>query len=88
MGTYVTTNVRLPAEMLKALKRRALDEGTSVADLVRASVASYLVRDDGQAVDYENDPFFALGREPGVGPSDGSENHDRYIYALAVAKPA
>ena len=87
-SSYVTTNVRLPADMLKALKRQAVEEGTSVAELVRASVASYLLRDHTRTPDYDNDPFFSLGREPGEGPSDGSESHGDQIYGTAGSQAA
>jgi predicted HicB family RNase H-like nuclease len=40
---YVTTNVRLPKEMHRALKWRAVEENTSVAALIRESIARYKV---------------------------------------------
>lgn len=43
MAEYVTTNIRLPKETYRELKRRALDAETSLAEVVRESVAQYLV---------------------------------------------
>ncbi len=43
MAEYVTTNVRLPKETYRELKQRALDAETSLAEVVRESVAQYLV---------------------------------------------
>jgi predicted DNA-binding protein len=43
MIEYVTTNIRLPKEIYRELKQRALDTETSLAEVVRASVSRYLV---------------------------------------------
>jgi predicted HTH domain antitoxin len=42
MTEYVTTNIRLPKETYRELKQRALDAETSLAKVVRESVAQYL----------------------------------------------
>ena len=43
MTEYVTTNIRLPKETYRELKQRALDAETSLAEVVRESVAQYLI---------------------------------------------
>jgi predicted HTH domain antitoxin len=43
MVKYVTTNIRLPKETYRELKQRALDAEKSLAEVVRESVAQYLV---------------------------------------------
>ena len=43
MTEYVTTNIRLPKEIYRELKQRALNAETSLAEVVRESVAQYLV---------------------------------------------
>jgi predicted HTH domain antitoxin len=43
MTEYVTTNIRLPKETYRELKQRALDAEISLAEVVRESVAQYLV---------------------------------------------
>lgn len=42
MTEYVTTNIRLPKETYRELKRRALDNEISLAEVVRESVSRYL----------------------------------------------
>ena len=43
MTEYVTTNIRLPKETYRELKQRALDAEISLAEVVRESVAQYLI---------------------------------------------
>jgi hypothetical protein len=88
---YVTTNVRLPKEMHRALKWRAVEENTSVAALIRESIARYLVEEHTTVVPTEDepvsDPIFQLGSLTaesevirGDRPTDGAVHHDRHIY--------
>jgi plasmid stability protein len=88
---YVTTNVRLPKEMHRALKWRAVEENTSMAALVRESIARYLVEEQTEAVLSEekpiSDPIFQLGSLTaeseviqGDRPTNGAVQHDRDIY--------
>ena len=88
---YVTTNVRLPKEMHRALKWRAVEENTSVAALVRESIARYLVEEQTAVVHPKDepvsDPIFQLGSLTaesevigGDRPTDGAVHHDRDIY--------
>jgi plasmid stability protein len=92
MGTkYVTTNVRLPKEMHRALKWRAVEENTSVAALIRESITRYLVEEQTTTVPSEDelasDPIFQLGSLTAESeiiledrPTDGAVHHDRDIY--------
>jgi hypothetical protein len=87
---YVTTNVRLPKEMHRALKWRAVEENTSVAALIRESIARYLIEEQTAVVPSEepaSDPIFQLGSLTAESevirrdrPTDGSVHHDRDIY--------
>ena len=88
---YVTTNVRLPKEMHRALKWRAVEENTSVAALIRESIARYLVEEQTAVVHLKDepisDPIFQLGSLTaesevigGDRPTDGAVRHDRDIY--------
>jgi hypothetical protein len=88
---YVTTNVRLPKEMHRALKWRAVEENTSVAALIRESIARYLIEEQTAVAPTEDkpasDPVFQLGSLTaesevigGDRPTDGSVQHDRDIY--------
>ena len=43
MIEYVTTNIRLPRDLHRELKQRALDEDKSMSQVIREFVAQYLV---------------------------------------------
>ena len=88
---YVTTNVRLPKEMHRALKWRAVEENSSVAALIRESIARYLTEEQTAVVPPEDepvpDPIFRLGFLTaesevigGTRPTDGAIHHDRDVY--------
>ena len=88
---YVTTNVRLPKEMHRELKWRAVEENSSVAALIRESIARYLVEEQTVAASPKDepvsDPIFQLGSLTaeseviqGDRPTDGAVHHDRDIY--------
>jgi len=87
---HVTTNVRLPKEMHRALKWRAVEENTSVAALIRESIARYLIEEQTAVVPSEepaSDPIFQLSSLTaesevigGGRPTDGAVHHDRDIY--------
>ncbi len=42
MTEYVTTNIRLPKDIYRELKHRALEEEKSLAQIIRESVVQYL----------------------------------------------
>lgn len=76
---YVTTNIRLPKEVWKSLKNRALQEGKSLAQLFREGVMCILGEKKLTKHKFREDPFFKIiGR--GSGTKDGSREHDREIY--------
>ncbi|OIO92159.1 MAG: hypothetical protein AUK03_10095 [Anaerolineae bacterium CG2_30_64_16] len=90
MTEYVTTNIRLPKEVYRELKRRALDEEKSLAEVIRESVAQYLVPSlapmraastftAGETE--QHDSLWAIGADPVLADvTDGSVNHDLYLY--------
>jgi hypothetical protein len=91
MAEYVTTNIRLPRELHRQLKRRALDEDKSLAELVRESIVQYLTPESvapqpelpgGMTLEaWNTDPLWAIGSEAGMADvTDGSVNHDVYLY--------
>ena len=90
MTEYVTTNIRLPKEMHRALKQRALDEEKSLAQIIRESVVQYLASPTGERTDeqealrraeFEADPLWLIGTDGTVADvTDGSINHDYYLY--------
>ena len=42
MTEYVTTNIRLPKDLYREIKHRALEEEKSLAQIIRESVMQYL----------------------------------------------
>lgn len=90
MTEYITTNIRLPKALHRELKRRALDEDKSLSQIIRESVALYLVavpesvdeeRDRYMLEVWQNDPLWSIGADLVVADvTDGSINHDDYLY--------
>ena len=90
MTEYVTTNIRLPKDIYREIKHRALEEEKSLAQIIRESVMQYLAapevaesrEEEAEAVDdWENDPLWLIGADATVADvTDGSVNHDLYLY--------
>jgi len=79
---YVTTNVRLPKEMLRALKLEAVREDKSVAQLVREAIEQTFSQKERQpsVKQFKEDSFFKIIGMFDDGIKDGSVHHDRDIY--------
>ena len=79
MSTTIATNIRLPEEVLMALKYKAIEEKKSVNQLIREAVEILLttaVQTERQAKDtFEN--VIGIARS---GIKDGSTRHDYYLY--------
>lgn len=86
---YVTTNVRLPADVYMRLKRRSAEVGTSLGELVREAVGEYLVtrEPDVSPETWLADPFFSVIGVGASGRSDGSEKHDSQLYGSGDPAP-
>ena len=89
MTEYVTTNIRLPKDVYREIKRRALEEEKSLAQVIRESVVQYLTAPVGvlrseepvMTDDWENDPLWLIGTDATIADvTDGSVNHDSYLY--------
>jgi len=80
----VRTQVYLTRTAYTELQRRAEKHGLTLAVQIREALESYLLR--GKAVEDELEPldlgnlFEITGKFGGSGLSDGSVNHDKYIY--------
>jgi len=73
------TNIRLPEELLKALKYRAIEEKKSVNQLIREAIEQTLTLPT-RKKDQGEDSF---DRVIGIAKSstkDGASKHDRYLY--------
>ena len=79
---FVVTSMRLPKNVLKALKRIAVEDEKSVAQLVREAVQIvYLSSGTRNAKqNFQDDDFFKILGICDTGISDGAVNHDRDIY--------
>lgn len=91
MTEYVTTNIRLPKAMHERVKRLALEENKSMAQVVRESVVHYLTEPATETLEREqsdelleawkDDSVWLLGQDQiKADVTDGSINHDLYLY--------
>ena len=75
----VATNIRLPEDMLKTLKHKAIEEKKSlnklICEAIEASLNSLPV-----SAQLTEDPFQAVIGAAKSGCKDGSVNHDHYLY--------
>ncbi|MCK4249157.1 MAG: hypothetical protein KAX15_05195 [Candidatus Omnitrophica bacterium] len=76
---YVTTNIRVPKELWKSLKDKALHDGKSLAQLFREGALCLLEGRKLTKTQFRNDPFFKIIGK-GSGTRNGSIKHDRDIY--------
>lgn len=79
---YVTTNIRLPKEMLKALKHKAAEEEKSTAQLIREAIEQVFIKKERKLSkrEFKKDSFFKIVGMFDDGIKDGSVHHDRDIY--------
>lgn len=80
MTDYVTTNIRLPRELLKALKHKAVEENKSVSQLIREAVLRLVAHQDKKTPPAGKDPLNKIVGMAKSGIKDGSEHHDLYLY--------
>jgi hypothetical protein len=77
---YVTTNIRLPHELWRMLKEKALNEHKSLSQLFREGAEAIL---EGRTVKSftvrEKDPFYEIVGK-GQGTKDGAVKHDEDLY--------
>lgn len=84
MGGYVTTNLRLPEDLHKLLKHMAVEENTSVSQLVREALEQFISprpeQPKSKKLRIEDNPLWALVGSGRSGLKDASEKHDEYLY--------
>ncbi|HCC68497.1 MAG TPA: hypothetical protein DEP99_01205 [Nitrospiraceae bacterium] len=85
MSTLVATNIRLPEEILKELKYKAIEEKKSVNQLVREAIEKYLTTTR-RPLRQGKDPFEAVIGSAKSGIKDGSTKHDQYLYGKKKGK--
>jgi hypothetical protein len=79
MPANVATNIRLPEEVLKALKYKAIEENKSVNRLIREAIETALTI-PAQPGKLAKDPFECVIGIAKSGIKDGSAKHDHYLY--------
>ena len=79
MSTKIATNIRLPEDLLKTLKYRAIEEKKSVNQLIREAIEMSLGAAP-QPEEHEKDPFEDMIGIARSGIKDASSKHDRYLY--------
>lgn len=80
MADYITTNIRLPRELLKALKHKAIEENKSVSQLIREAVFKLIAHKDKKVLSVDKDPLHKIVAMAKSGIKDGSKYHDLYLY--------
>ncbi len=90
MSDYVTTNLRMPQPMMRALKLKAINEHKRVSQLIREAVEQYLhfipqIPKDPRV--QEDDPILGIIGTCNTGITDGSVNHDFYLYGAPRRQP-
>lgn len=99
MAEYVTTNIRLPKTMYKDLKRLAVEEEKSVAQVIREGLVEYLVSTRAPKVAVKDaagdDPVYRVAELTGPEdivegdrPLDTSARHDYYLYGVDLDEPS
>ncbi|MBU4305219.1 MAG: hypothetical protein KJ893_06335 [Candidatus Omnitrophica bacterium] len=76
---YITTNIRMPKKLWISLRHKALQEGKSLAALLREGAQYVLEGRKSTKVQFKNDPFLKI-IGAGNAIQDGAVKHDRDIY--------
>ena len=79
MSTKIATNIRLPEDLLKALKYKAIEEKKSMNQIVCEAIEISLAAAP-QPEENEKDPFEDMIGIARSGIKDASSKHDRYLY--------
>lgn len=79
MSTKIATNIRLPEDLLKTLKYRAIEEKKSVNQLICEAIEMSLAAVP-EPEEHEKDPFEDVIGIARSGIKDASSKHDGYLY--------
>ncbi len=79
MSTRMATNIRLPEDLLKALKYRAIEEKKSMNQLIREAIEMSLAAVSASPGP-DKDAFEEVIGIAKSGIKDASSKHDRYLY--------
>jgi metal-responsive CopG/Arc/MetJ family transcriptional regulator len=79
MSVTIATNIRLPEDLLKALKYRAIEEKKSVNQIIREAIEMSLAAAP-QTEERQKDPLEDVIGIARSGIKDAPSKHDRYLY--------
>ena len=79
MSVTIATNIRLPEDLLKALKYRAIEEKKSMNQIIREAIEMSLAAAS-QSEARQKDPLEDVIGAGRSGIKDASSRHDRYLY--------
>jgi ribosome recycling factor len=78
MPTLKRTQMYFGEDTLRELKRKAREEKTTVADIVRSAVSELLRKE--KAKDWMEDPLWNMVGSSSSKDTNLSVNHDKYLY--------
>jgi len=79
MPATIATNIRLPEDLLRVLKHRAVEEKKSMNQLIREAIEMSLAAVP-QSEGHKKDSFEDVIGIARSGIKDASSKHDRYLY--------
>jgi len=79
MSLTIATNIRLPEDLLKALKYKAIEEKKSMNQVIREAIETSLAVEPKSKVS-KKDSFEDIIGIARSGIKDASSKHDRYLY--------
>jgi plasmid stability protein len=79
MPATISTNIRLPEDLLKALKYRAIEEKKSMNQIIREAIEMSLSAVP-QPEEHKKDSFEDVIGIAKSGIKDASSKHDLYLY--------
>jgi Arc/MetJ-type ribon-helix-helix transcriptional regulator len=80
MTTLKRTQMYFPEEMLTELRLVASAKKESLSEVVREAVSSFLKQKNTRSPNWDSDPLWEMVGSGNSGLSDGSLNHDFYLY--------
>lgn len=78
MPTLKRTQMYFPEEILRELKRKASEEKTTIADIVRSAVSELLKKE--KTKNWMEDTLWKMLGTSSSKDKDLSVNHDKYLY--------
>jgi len=79
MSGTIATNIRLPEDLLKALKYKSIEEKKSMNRIIREAIEMSLAAAP-RLEEQESDPFETVIGIARSGVKDASSKHDQYLY--------